>query len=108
MSNLIQLYQPANGTEGEWFIGKWCCQCERDKSLSEGLPIEECDDDQKCDIVFRSMTYNKDEPEYPNEWRIQNGRPVCTAFVPLGESIPWPRCENTVDMFGEIEDAEDD
>lgn len=96
-----QKYQPSNGTEGECFHASWCCQCARDKAMSEGKPIEDCDDDEKCDILGRSF-YSLTDPEYPKEWQYgKDGQPCCTAFIEAGQPIPPPRDELTADMFAE-------
>lgn len=93
-------YRPCNGSEGEYFHAMWCEECERDKSMNgtvyrEGR--EETDDDW-CEILGRS--FRSDEP-LP-EWVYgKNGQPCCTAFAPLGDKPPTPRCEHTADMFGE-------
>lgn len=61
-------YRPSNGSEGGWFMSRWCELCSRD---SEANP---------CDIIAHSMLYEIGEPEYPREWvRDENG-PRCTAF----------------------------
>jgi len=52
-----QKYQPSNGSEGELFISSWCGQCERDHGMMKGLPLEECDDNQVCDIIARSFAH---------------------------------------------------
>lgn len=95
-------YRPSNGTEGELFIGAWCCHCARDRSLREGVDYDECDDDEVCGIVARTFAHDVDAPEYPVEWQYDlRGEPVCTAFIPAGDPIPPPRCGHTIDMFGE-------
>lgn len=95
-----QKYRPSNSVEGDIFFGHWCCKCARDKAMSEGLPIEECDDNQRCDIIARTFAHDIDEPEYPTEWKYdQHGQPCCSAFVPVGEAIPNPRCERTNELF---------
>ena len=94
-----QPYQPSNGTEGECFHSSWCCQCARDKAMSEGKPIEECDDNEKCSSLGRSC-YKLTDPDYPKEWQYgKDGQPCCTAFIEAGQPIPAPRDENTADMF---------
>lgn len=97
-------YQPSNGTEGMIFIDAWCRNCARDKSLSEGAPIEECDDDQLCKIVGMTMACSStDDPRYPEEWAYgKDGQPRCHAFVEAGQPIPAVD-EHTVDMFRGIE-----
>jgi len=95
-----QKYQPSNGTEGEIFIDAWCSHCARDKALSEGLPIEECDDDQLCKIVAHTMAFDVDDSRYPHEWQYgKDGQPCCTAFVHAGDQIPPAKDTHTTDMF---------
>jgi hypothetical protein len=97
-----QKYRPSNGTEGEIFMGCWCCQCARDKAMSEGCVFDECDDNERCDIIANTMAFNVEDDEYPKEWTYgQDGQPCCTAFVPAGDPIPLPRCTATPDMFGD-------
>jgi hypothetical protein len=94
-------FQPSSGTIGESFIADWCGNCARDKALREGIDIDEVDDNERCDIVGRTMAYNVADPEYPSEWIYdQDGCPCCTAFIPAGDPVPAPRCEHTNDMFG--------
>lgn len=96
-----QKYQPSNGTEGDCFFASWCCQCTRDKTMSEGKSFDDCGDDEICLIIGDTMAYSPSDPEYPSEWQYgKDGQPCCTAFVPAGEPIPEPRCEHTADMFG--------
>jgi hypothetical protein len=95
-----QKYQPSNGSEGEIFTSSWCGECARDLAMSEGMPIEECDDNQKCEILGRSFL-SIDDSQYPSEWQYgKDGQPRCTAFVFAGHPIPV-KDENTVDMFAE-------
>jgi hypothetical protein len=102
MPATIRLYQPSNGTEGECFFNAWCCQCARDVSMNSGKPIDECDDNEKCALITNSMAFNPGDAEYPQEWQYdKDGVPCCTAFVPVGQPIPKPRCERTLDMFEE-------
>lgn len=84
---MAEKYRPSNGTEGSCFIEAWCFKCERDK-------------DEDCPIVAATFTYDVDDPEYPEEWQYADkGRPICTAFVPLGD--PLPRTDDrTLDLFG--------
>lgn len=98
---MIEKYRPSNGTEGEVFFESWCSHCQRDLAMSKGLAIDECGDDDLCDILGRTMALDVDDPGYPEEWQYDdNRRPCCTAFVPAGESVP-ERCLHTADMFGE-------
>lgn len=102
VKNAGEKYQPSNGTEGDCFFAAWCCKCARDKAMREGCDLDECDDNERCDIVTRTMCFKVEDPEYPTEWQYgKDGQPCCTAFVPAGEAIPPKRCEKTVDMFEE-------
>ena len=67
-------YQPSNGTEGMWFIEKFCMNCIN------------CDPDpngpKQCEILCRSMTFNIKDPNYPTEWTYNDmDEPICTSWV---------------------------
>jgi len=94
----IELYRPANGTEGEVFFVEWCRHCARDKAMREGESVDECDDDEICPIIAETFVHYVDDPEYPREWRIVEGRAICTAFVPVGNSLPHERCDKTLEL----------
>lgn len=92
---MIERYLPSNGTEGEFFFDDWCRKCQRDRSMREGEPVEDCDDNELCDIIARSFRGEVDEWVYgPDD------QPMCTAFVPAGDKVPTPRCEHTAELFG--------
>ncbi len=57
-------YRPSNGTEGEWFMSRFCYHCLAD---SEESP---------CEILGEAMAGGE-----PDEWREDGPRgPRCTAF----------------------------
>ena len=86
-------WTPSNGTEGG---ESWCGQCQRDKAMRDGVDIDDCDDNERCDIIARSFAGEA------TDWQIDaKGQPCCTQFVPAGQAIPAPRCAHTPDMFGE-------
>lgn len=87
-------YEPSNGTEGEIFMDEWCRTCQRDRSMREGLDIEDCDETELCRIIAASFQGEATEWVYGND-----GQPMCTAYVPAGQPVPDPRCEHTADMF---------
>lgn len=98
-----QPYMPSNGTEGACFHEMHCAHCERDKVMNGTATVEEADGDMTmlCEILGRS--FREDELA---EWKFgPDGWPMCTAFVPMGEKIPAPRCEHTADMFGGLQQA---
>lgn len=96
-----QKYRPSNGTEGAVFMEAWCCRCQRDRSMREGEPVDECDDNELCPIIGDTMAYSTEDPGYPVEWQYgKDGQPCCTAFIPAGDPVPPTRCEHTADMFG--------
>ena len=87
-------YMPSNGTEGEAFLESWCGGCARDRSMRDGVDLDECDDDEKCEIIAASF---RDEAV---EWReLDGGECVCLAFVAAGTAPHAPRCEHTIEMF---------
>jgi len=89
-----QKYTPSNGTEGEVFWANWCCQCSKDKAMREGAPLEDCDDNERCDILGASFRGEAKEWVYGPD-----GQPMCTAFHEFGTPVPY-RCPETNDMFG--------
>ena len=68
--------------------------------MREGDDFFECDDSELCTIIADTMCYDIEDEKYPKEWTYdKDGHPCCTAFVHAGDSIPWPRCDLTIDMF---------
>jgi hypothetical protein len=98
MNNIIEKYRPSNEIEGSCFHKNWCRHCARDKAMSEGLDVDECDDNQICKIIGDTMTYDIDDEKYPVEWVYKNGVPTCTAFIQAGEPIPL-KDDLTMDLF---------
>ena len=89
-----QPYQPSNGTEGEVFWSEWCYTCARDKAMREGANFEDCDDNERCDIIAASFRGEA------KEWVFgADGQPMCTAFHEFGTPELY-RCPATADMFG--------
>ena len=70
-------WAPSNGTDGYSFIEQWCGNCARDKAAREGAPIDECDDNEVCQILGASFRGEA------VEWReLEDGRCICVAHVP--------------------------
>lgn len=66
----MKKYRPSNGTEGEYFMDKYCGHCIHDNG-----------DNKVCDIMMRSMCFDIEEKEYPEEWTYdENDKPTCTAW----------------------------
>jgi len=64
-------YRPSNGTEGMWFMDKFCAHCIHDNG-----------DDKMCEIITLTMSYNVNDKEYPEEWCYDdNGNATCTKHV---------------------------
>ena len=60
-------YRPSNGTEGELFEDAFCSNCKHNDN---------------CDIVFRTMSFDVDDDEYPNEWIYdKDNKPRCVNYV---------------------------
>lgn len=100
VSRAGEKYRPSNGTEGDLFMDAFCRRCQRDGAMREGMDFDECDDNERCDLIGRTMLHPIEAPEYPSEWQYgKDGQPCCTAFVPAGQPIPEPRCTLTRELF---------
>jgi hypothetical protein len=87
-------WTPSNSTDGYSFLEANCTQCARDKAMREGCDLDECDDNEKCEIIAASFRGEA------VEWRrLDDGKVTCIAFVQAGETIPPPRCPHTADLF---------
>ena len=84
---------PSNGTEGYSFLESACGNCQRDTAMSDGVDLDECDDNEKCEIIAASFRGEA------VEWRVDGDEVFCVSFVPKGERLPPPRCALTADMF---------
>jgi len=89
---------PSNSTIGAAFIETWCGTCARDKAMRDGAPVDECDDNEVCEIIGASFRREA------VEWRrMPDGDIKCIAFVEVGQTIPPPKCPHTGDLFGDTE-----
>lgn len=71
---MSEKYQPSNGTEGMWFMGKFCDNCLHQHP--------DPDHPKQCNLIMRSMCYSPKDKEYPEEWTFDEKRnPICTKFV---------------------------
>lgn len=61
-------YCPSNGSEGEWFMSKWCARCVKDTAS------------KPCAIIGRTMSLDVTDKGYPREWVEDDRGPRCTAF----------------------------
>lgn len=99
----MALYRPSSGTEGADFQDRWCCRCEMDAKFQANPDAAD-----GCPIVAATFVYDVTDPNYPKEWTYdKKGEPCCTAFVPIGEPIPY-RCPDTPDLFGATASARKD
>jgi hypothetical protein len=94
----IEPYRPSNGTEGECFIANWCGNCERDKCQNGTKAMDDCAQDDFCEILGATFWLNVDDPDYPKEWVRENGEPKCLAFVELGQPVTVVDTQ-TLDLF---------
>ena len=75
MTTESRLYQPSNGSEGDWFTEKFCMKCIHCNPDPTGK--------KQCDILCRSLGFNITDPQYPREWIYNDkGKPTCTAHKP--------------------------
>ena len=61
----ITPYMPANGTEGDIFESRWCCNCDFTPHPNIG----------ECSILTNAYCGIQ-----PNEWIYYDNKPICTAF----------------------------
>jgi hypothetical protein len=87
-------WQPSNATEGQAFIEAWCCECQRDRCLREGLNPEEVDPETDTCPIFDASFRGE-----ATEWQIGvDGQPCCTAYIPAGQAVPTSHCEHTQEL----------
>lgn len=78
-----KLYRPSNGSEGDWFIHKYCFNCIHGKYEHTGDV-----NDNPCEIAGLTFAFDTRDKEYPKEWCYdKDGKPTCTAFV----KFDWER-----------------
>lgn len=87
-------WTPSNSDIGYGFLSSECGHCARDKAMREGMPFDDCDESERCQIIGASFRGEA------VEWRkLENGEVKCIAFIPAGQPIPPARCAHTDDMF---------
>ena len=70
-------YRPSNGTEGCAFQEHFCDRC-----INEKFSHTQKHGDKQCDILNRSLLWDKNDEGYPKEWQYgDNDDPLCTAWV---------------------------
>ena len=70
----MEKYRPSNGTEGDYFISKYCMNCVHCDPDPEGQT--------QCEIIMLTMIYDVTDEDYPNEWVYVDGKPTCTKWQP--------------------------
>lgn len=64
-------YQPSNGTEGMYFMEKFCEQCIHDHTPTEKF----------CEIIALTMCLDINHKDYPDEWIYnESNEPICTKW----------------------------
>lgn len=87
---------PSNGTEGHSFLESACGTCQRDRAMREGVELDECDDNEKCEIIAASFRGEA------VEWRLLDDDTItCVAWIAAGQPVPPPRDEHTLDLFSD-------
>lgn len=69
---MIELFEPYGCEVGEAFMRDHCYQCIKYPHSSDAK--------KQCNIMGRAMGFHVEDKEYPNEWRIVDGNPTCTAY----------------------------
>ena len=91
----MEPYRPGNGTEGDYFMNKWCDRCVKDDPGNEVY----------CRILAASMAFDLKDEGYPRDtWVYFNGKPTCLAFKDRDDSTPEPPPvdPDQLDMFIEL------
>jgi hypothetical protein len=70
----LKLYQPSNGTEGDYFMEKYCDNCYHESGRGNESP------EGSCPILISTMFYDIKDDKYPNQWRYVDGKETCIAF----------------------------
>jgi hypothetical protein len=91
-------WKPSHWTAGESFHAQWCCNCAKDAVMNGSATQEQADRDPDLYCPIIGVSYWGDAVE----WRkLEDGRRICTAFVPKGQPVPTQRCASTGDMFAD-------
>lgn len=70
-------YCPSNGTEGEWFMSRFCEHC-----INEKFIHTQDFKDKQCKLLNNALLYDKNDKEFPEEWIYNSeGHPICAAHV---------------------------
>lgn len=70
----MKKYQPSNGSEGDWFVSKYCMNCLNCNPDPNGS--------KQCEILAKTMVYDSNDDDYPSEWTFDDlGSPICTSWV---------------------------
>ena len=105
-------YRPSNGTEGDGFHENFCFRCLHERWIHRQ---KEDRDEDKCEIMSRSLLYQVDDPKYPSEWTYdEKGQPTCTKFVKFDwgtdddprEPGPTPQPEDPLQLLMPFDFAE--
>lgn len=68
-------YQPSNGTEGMWFLAKFCDNCKWDKKYRE------TQEGSGCGIILKMMAFDVYDSRYPKQLiNTEEKGPHCTKF----------------------------
>lgn len=69
----MKKYRPSNGTEGMAFTDHFCDRCIHQHP--------DPDHDSQCNILMRSMCFDIDHEQYPEEWTYDDhDSPTCTNW----------------------------
>ena len=71
---------------------KLCGTCARDKAMREGVNFDDCDDNEKCEIIGASFRGEA------VEWRETDNGLLCAAYVEAGKPIPPPQDNFTMEL----------
>lgn len=73
-------YRPSNGSEGIYFMSRFCDRCQRDAAYRDGTG-------DSCPIAAATMAFKITDPDYPTEWVQDDSGPRCTAFAEVHHEV---------------------
>ena len=80
LKDMDEAYIPSNGTDFEIFMESWCFRCRVE-------PI--------CKILSKAVACGGEIRQF----KIKEGRPVCTSFFHKANITYILRCKKTIDLF---------
>ena len=89
----VKIFKPHGSEEAHQFEKAWCENCRR----HAGAAI--------CEVLFDAILNDPEDANYPDEWRLGEAGPECTAFTPMARTLTLVRCAHPDRQFANGESA---